>query len=130
MKNKNRLLKILCLLLLVLVLSGCSRGEPQGTENDAGEVSICDLCEDLIGWRVTTTGKISFVDLSPPDGVYFEFRGDGCQGGGFIHNDFWNDFSQEEKDQVGLDNMITVEGILTRNEGRYIASMQKLIGPQ
>lgn len=61
-------------------------------------------------------------------GVYFELEGNGCQVGGLIHNQFWNKFPQEQQNQIALDNLITVEGILTRNDGRLLVSGQKLVG--
>ena len=128
MRRITQLISTFCLLLIFLTLFGCSPGLPQGSEHDAGEVTICNLSEDLIGWRVTTSGKITFIDLSPPDGVYFEFEYNGCEAGGFAHNQFWKKFCEEQQKQIALDNSITVEGILTKNEGRLIVSVQKLLG--
>lgn len=76
--------------------------------------------------RVTTNGTITFIDLSPPDGVYFELRDNGCEAGGFAHNEFWNEFSEEQQQQISLDNSITVEGILTKDGSRLIVSVQEL----
>ena len=114
-------------LLTFLMLFACSPGMPQGSEHDAGEVTICNLSEDLIGWRVTTSGKITFIDLSPPDGVYFEIEDNGCEAGGFAHNQFWKTFSEEQQEQLALDNFLTIEGILGKKEGRLIVSVQKLL---
>jgi hypothetical protein len=93
-------------------------------------VAICDLNDDLIGWRVTTIGQISFIDLSPPDGVYFELDDGGCEVGAFAHNEFWLDFSDEQQAQMKLDNDVEIEGILTRENNRLIVSVQELVGLQ
>ena len=130
MRRINQLLTTFCLILLFSTLLSCSPGMPRGSEQDAGEVLVCNLSEDLIGWRVTTSGKITFVDQSPPDGVYFEFEDGGCQAGGFAHNQFWNEFSEEQQQQIALGNSIQIEGILTKDSGRMIVSVQKVIvGP-
>ncbi len=118
----------ICLFLTLLVSAGCAPGPGESTEHDAGEMAICDLNEDLIGWRVTTIGQISFIDLSPPDGVYFELDDGGCEIGAFAHNEFWLDFSDEQQAQMALDNEVEIEGILTRESGRLIVSVQELAG--
>jgi hypothetical protein len=130
MTRINHFLTTLCSILLISSLAGCSPGKPQGSEHDAGEVSLCNLTEDLIGWRVTTKGEVTFIDLSPPDGVYFELEDGGCAAGGFAHNEFWNTFSEEQQQQIALENLIQIEGILVKNEGRMIVSVQKLQGAQ
>jgi hypothetical protein len=114
--------------MIIFTLFGCSPGMPQGSEHDAGEVTLCSLSDDIIGWRVSTSGKITFIDLSPPDGVYFELEDNGCEAGGFAHNEFWNNFSEEQQEQIAPGNLITIEGILIKNEGRLIVSVQNLQG--
>ena len=128
MRRITQLELTFCLLFTFIFLFGCSPGIPKGSEQDAGEVTICNLSEELIGWRVTTSGKITFIDLSPPDGVYFELEDNGCEAGGFAHNQFWNKFSEEQQKQIALYNSITVEGILTKDGGRLIVSTQKILG--
>jgi hypothetical protein len=81
----------------------------------------------LLGWRVTTSGTITFIDLSPPDGVYFELKDAGCQSGAFIHNDFWNGFSGDQQAQIAHGNTVQVEGILTKDGTRLIVSVQELL---
>jgi hypothetical protein len=127
MNNKTRIFILGLVALILVALAGCSPGMPRGTEQDAGEVSMCDLTEDLIGWRVTTAGEITFIDLSPRDGVYFEFRAGGCEAGGFIHNEFWNTFSDKEQAQIDLGSQVTVEGILTKDNYRMLVSVQRLV---
>ncbi len=126
MKRTHRLLTIFGLILMFSTLMSCSPGMPQGSEQDAGEVLVCSLTENLIGWRVTTGGKITFVDFSPPDGVYFEFEDGGCQAGSFAHNQFWNTFSDDQQQQITLGNSIQMEGILTKDSGRMIVSVQNV----
>ena len=93
MRKISRIFLFLSVILILLALASCDSGPKGDSEHDAGEVSICDLNDDLIGWRVTTQGQISFIDLSPPDGVYFELDDRGCEVGAFAHNEFWLDFS-------------------------------------
>ena len=128
MKRWGKGFTIFYLMLMILMLMGCSSGKPASTEHDAGEVALCDLPEDKIGWRVTTQGKITFIDLSPPDGVYVELTDGGCEGAGFIHNEFWDDLTEDQQGSVALGNAIKVEGILTKDEGRLLVSVQKLEG--
>jgi len=128
MRRSMVIFSTICLFLTLLVSAGCATGPGESTEHDAGEMAICDLNEDLIGWRVTTIGQISFIDLSPPDGVYFELDDGGCEIGAFAHNEFWLDFSDEQQAQMALDNEVEIEGILTRESGRLIVSVQELAG--
>jgi hypothetical protein len=128
MKRGTILISTICLFLALLVSAGCAPGPDESTEHDAGDVAICDLNADLIGWRVTTIGQISFIDLSPPDGVYFELDDGGCEIGAFVHNEFWLDFSDEQQAQMALDNDVEIEGILTRENDRLIVSVQELVG--
>jgi hypothetical protein len=128
MKRWGKGFTIFYLTLMILMLMGCSSGKPASTEHDAGEVALCDLPEDKIGWRLTTQGEITFIDLSPPDGVYVELTDGGCEGAGFIHNEFWDDLTEDQQGSVALGNAIKVEGILTKDEGRLLVSVQKLEG--
>lgn len=130
MNRIKQTLTILSLILVIAALVGCSPGMPQGSEQDAGEVALCDLSDDLIGWRVHTGGKITFIDKSPPDGVYFELEDGGCEAGGFAHNEFWNKFNEEQQQQIALGNTVQVNGILTKDEFRMIVSVQSLEGPK
>ncbi|MGD8457095.1 MAG: hypothetical protein PVF83_11980 [Anaerolineales bacterium] len=127
MKNTSRLLLTLALLLTILIIIGCSPDMPQGSEHDAGEVALCKLSEDILGWRLITDGTITFVDLSPSDGVYFEFQDAGCDGGAFIHNEFWNGFSEDQQSQIASGNTVQIEGILLKDGTRLIVSVQKLL---
>ncbi|MGD8552334.1 MAG: hypothetical protein PVG02_01620 [Anaerolineales bacterium] len=126
MTHRTKTLSILALLLLPLSFAGCSSGPPQSSEHDAGQVALCDLNDDLIGWRLSTDGTISFIDLSPPDGVYFELKDGSCEAGGFAHNEFWNDFSTEQQDLIALGSPVHITGILTKDQGRMIVSVQEL----
>ncbi len=128
MRPGARLISTIGLTLALLLLACCASGPGEDTEHDSGEVAVCDLNEDLVGWRVTTHGQISFIDLSPPDGVYFELDDGGCEIGAFAHNDFWLDFSDEQQAQIALDNDVEVEGIVTRAEGQMMVSVQDLVG--
>lgn len=122
----NPIAPLVILLLSALVITGCSSGAPQGSENDAGAVALCDLSEDLIGWRLSSTAEITFIDLSPPDGVYLELADGGCTSEGFIHNEFWNTFSDELQQSVALGNSISFEGILTKDGGNLLVSIQSV----
>ena len=126
MKRWGKVFTIFYLTLMILTLMGCSSGKPASSEHDAGEFALCDLPEDKIGWRVTTQGEITFIDLSPSDGVYIELANGGCEGAGFVHNEFWNDLTEDQQGAVALGNAIKVEGILTKDQGRLLVSVQKL----
>lgn len=128
MQMVSRVFLILSLVLILLGLTSCDSGSTGDSTHDAGEVALCELNNELIGWRVTTQGQISFIDLSPPDGVYFELDDAGCEVGAFAHNEFWLDFSDEQQAQMVLDNPVEIEGILTREDGRMLVSVQDLVG--
>ncbi len=129
MRKVSRILPFLSLIFILLALTCCDSGPKGDSEHDAGEVAVCELNDDLIGWRVTTRGQISFIDLSPPDGVYFELENGGCEVGAFVHNEFWLDFSDEQQAQMALDNYVEIEGVLTREDGRILVSVQDLLMP-
>jgi hypothetical protein len=127
MKQKlNPVAPLITIILFALVITGCSSGPSQASENDAGRVALCDLSDDLIGWRLTTSGEITFIDLSPPDGVYLELADGGCGSEGFIHNDFWDTFDDELQQSVALGNRLSFEGILTRDGGNLLVSIQNV----
>lgn len=127
MAKTHKILLVLVLMMIPVFALACGPDLGNGGENDAGEVALCDLSEDLLGWKVATTGTVSFVDLSPRDGIYFELQDQGCEVGGFAHNEFWEGFSVEQKAQVAHGNPIHVRGILTRDGGRLIVSVQEVL---
>ncbi|HEY70451.1 MAG TPA: hypothetical protein G4O08_07715 [Anaerolineae bacterium] len=116
MKNHARI-HLFPILLMILLLAGCGSTPSMDTANDAGFVAVCDLSEDILGWKATTRGEITFFDLSPPDGVFLEIIDDGCQIGVFFHNDFWNTFSNEQQAYVAYGNHIEVSGIVAKSGG-------------
>jgi len=116
MKNHARI-HLFPILLMILLLPGCGSTPSMDTANDAGFVAVCDLSEDILGWKATTRGEITFFDLSPPDGVFLEIIDDGCQIGVFFHNDFWNTFSNEQQAYVAYGNRIEVSGIVAKSGG-------------
>jgi len=118
---------LLMLIALLAGLAACSSGGMPGGENDAGEVAICDLSQDLLGWRLSTTGTVSFLDLSPRDGVYFELKAQGCEAGAFAHNEFWETFSEEQQAQIQIGETVHIQGILTKDSGRWIVSVQCIL---
>ena len=126
MTHRTRTLTALALLLLSLTLASCSSRPAQSSEHDAGQVALCDLNDDLIGWMLSTDGTISFTDFSPPDGVYFELKDGGCEAGAFAHNDFWDTFRPEQQDLIALGGMVHITGVLTKDQGRMIISVQNL----
>ncbi len=127
-KIKNISLGLLLMLITLMAgVTACSSGGMQGGENDAGEVAICDLSKDLLGWRLSTTGTISFLDLSPRDGVYFELKAQGCEAGAFVHNEFWDTFSEDQQTQIQIGETVHIQGILTKDSGRWIVSVQTLL---
>jgi len=127
-RTKNITLGLVLILIALLAgVAACSPGGMQGGENDAGEVAICDLSKDILGWRLSTTGTISFLDLSPRDGVYFELKDQGCEAGAFAHNEFWDTFSEEQQAQIQIGETIHIQGILTKDSGRWIVSVQTIL---
>jgi hypothetical protein len=120
------MLPLLCTALVAVLLIGCSSAPPQGSEHDAGAVALCDLSDDLIGWRLSTTAEITFIDLSPPDGVYLELADGGCSSEGFIHNEFWNTFDDDLQQSITLGSTISFEGILTKDGGNLLVSIQSV----
>jgi len=126
MRKHSRFVLFLSVILILLALASCDSGPKGDSTHDAGEVALCDLNDDLIGWRVTSQGQISFIDLSPPDGIYFELDDAGCEVGAFAHNEFWLDFSDDQQAQMALENLVEIEGILTKEDGRMLISVQDL----
>jgi hypothetical protein len=125
MKNDARI-NIIPILLMALLLTACGSAPSMDTANDAGFVAVCDLSEDILGWKATTRGEITFLDLSPPDGVFLEIVDDGCQIGVFFHNDFWNTFSDEQQGYVVYGNMIEISGIIAKSGGDLHVTCQTI----
>ena len=125
MKTHSRI-NLLPILLLILILTGCGSPPSMDTAHDAGFVAVCDLSEDILGWKATTRGEITFLDLSPSDGVFLEIVDDGCQIGIFFHNDFWNTFSDEQQAYVAYGNVIEVSGIVAKSGGDLHVTCQTI----
>jgi hypothetical protein len=124
---KSTLQRLFILGLALVLLTGCASSGPSGSsEHDAGQVALCDLNDDLIGWKLTTDGTVSFTDFSPPDGVFFELRDAGCEVGAFAHNDFWNNFSPAQQDLVWIGSAVRITGILTKDQDQLVVSVQEL----
>lgn len=114
------------LFLLLLLLSGCGSQMDFDSAADAGFVPVCDVSEDLLGWRAQSRGEITFIDLSPHDGVYVEIVDGGCQIGVFFHNDFWGGFTEEQQGYVAYGNVIDIDGIVAKSGGGLHLTCQSI----
>lgn len=126
MKKHVRIAILPALILILLLLAGCGSQPPMDSSNDAGFVSVCDLSEDILGWRAATRGEITFFDLNPPDGVYAEIVDEGCQIGVFFHNDFWDGFSEEQQAYVAYGQVIDVSCIVAKSGGDLHVTCQTI----
>lgn len=126
MKTRIQITRFLLMLLLLLVLAGCG-GQPDfDSASDAGFVPVCEISDELLGWRAQTRGEITFIDLSPSDGVYMEIVDGGCQIGIFFHNDFWGGFTEEEQGYVAYGNVVEVNGIVAKSGGDLHVTCQSI----
>jgi len=112
--------------LLLLLLSSCGSQPDFDSAADAGFVPVCEISEDLLGWRAQSRGEITFFDLSPSDGVYVEIADNGCQIGVFFHNDFWGGFTAEQQGYVAYGNVIDVNGIVAKSGGDLHLTCQSI----
>jgi hypothetical protein len=75
-------------------------------------VDICDLNSDMVGQAVRVEGRITYLDMTDPEMIYFDVMYADCQAGVWLDRPVFEALSEDLQSLLVMDGHIAVSGTL------------------